>query len=209
MRVPCYNLAVTGAVPERAGPRPAGGETYAFTGSADYAGFMAATRSASTQAAFLRPHLRPGMTLLDCGCGPGSITVGLAELVAPGAVTGVDTDAAQVERASAGGNAGADRPGGRGPGRGGRAGAAAFAAAWATGAATPFELAVAEAEATAALLAGPASGRAAAPAAPRRGERRAAAAPLSPREHEVARLIAQGHSNRGIAAALVLSERTV
>jgi non-specific serine/threonine protein kinase len=31
---------------------------------------------------------------------------------------------------------------------------------------------------------------------------------LTPREHEVARLIAQGHSNRAIAAALVISERT-
>ena len=92
---------MTGAVPEHADPAPAAGEAYAFTGSADFAGFMAATRSAAAQAAFVRPHLRPGMALLDCGCGPGSITVGLAELVAPGSVTGVDTDAAQVERARA------------------------------------------------------------------------------------------------------------
>jgi SAM-dependent methyltransferase len=92
---------VTGAVPERADPAPAAGEANALPVSADFAGFMAATRSATTQAAFVRPHLRPGMALLDCGCGPGSITVGLAELVAPGAVTGVDTDAAQVERARA------------------------------------------------------------------------------------------------------------
>jgi SAM-dependent methyltransferase len=62
---------------------------------------MAATRSAAAQAAFARPHLRPGVVLLDCGCGPGSITVGLAELVTPGSVTGVDTDAAQVVRARA------------------------------------------------------------------------------------------------------------
>jgi len=99
-RRPCYNPAVTGAVPERSDPASAG-EAYALRGSADFAGFMAATRSAAAQAAFVRPHLRPGMTLLDCGCGPGSITVGLAELVAPGAVTGVDTDPAQVTRARA------------------------------------------------------------------------------------------------------------
>jgi SAM-dependent methyltransferase len=37
------------------------------------------------------------MSLLDCGCGPGTITVGLAEAVAPGQVIGVDLDAGQVE----------------------------------------------------------------------------------------------------------------
>jgi SAM-dependent methyltransferase len=34
-------------------------------------------RTADRWAAFLRPHLRPGMRLLDLGCGPGSITAGL------------------------------------------------------------------------------------------------------------------------------------
>jgi SAM-dependent methyltransferase len=34
-------------------------------------------RRASRWAAFLLPHLRPGMRLLDLGCGPGSITQGL------------------------------------------------------------------------------------------------------------------------------------
>src|SRR5688572_30183298 len=96
-----YNNAVTGAEPEHADPTPAAGETYAFQGSVDFAGYMTATRSAAAQAAILRPHLRPGLALLDCGCGPGSITVGLAELVAPGRVTGVDTDATQLERARA------------------------------------------------------------------------------------------------------------
>ncbi len=40
--------------------------------------------------AFLAPHLRPGMRLIDCGCGPGSITVDLAEAVAPGTTVGID-----------------------------------------------------------------------------------------------------------------------
>jgi ubiquinone/menaquinone biosynthesis C-methylase UbiE len=35
---------------------------------------------------FFLPHLQSGMTLLDCGCGPGSLTLGLAEAVAPGQV---------------------------------------------------------------------------------------------------------------------------
>jgi SAM-dependent methyltransferase len=37
--------------------------------------------------------------VLDVGCGPGSITIGLAEAVAPGAVTGVDVEPLQVNRA--------------------------------------------------------------------------------------------------------------
>ncbi|HVQ96348.1 MAG TPA: methyltransferase domain-containing protein [Mycobacteriales bacterium] len=49
-----------------------------------------AGRTAATQAAFLLPYLRPGMTLLDLGCGPGSITVGLRDAVAPGLAVGLD-----------------------------------------------------------------------------------------------------------------------
>jgi SAM-dependent methyltransferase len=56
-------------------------------------------RGADSHAGFLTPHLRPGMQLLDCGCGPGSITVGLAGLVAPGATVGVDLAPAQIDRA--------------------------------------------------------------------------------------------------------------
>lgn len=47
-------------------------------------------RTATNSSAYLIPHLRPGMTVLDIGCGPGSITVDLARLVAPGQVTGVE-----------------------------------------------------------------------------------------------------------------------
>ena len=41
------------------------------------------------------------MNLLDCGCGPGSITLGLAEIVAPGQVIGIDLDASRIEQAKA------------------------------------------------------------------------------------------------------------
>jgi ubiquinone/menaquinone biosynthesis C-methylase UbiE len=57
-------------------------------------------RSVGREAAFLKPFLRPGMDLLDCGCGPGSITVGLARLVAPGNVRGVDIEPSQIALAS-------------------------------------------------------------------------------------------------------------
>jgi SAM-dependent methyltransferase len=57
------------------------------------------TRTAHKQAAFVLPYLRPGMNVLDIGCGPGTITLGLAEAVAPGHVTGIDHDAAHVEEA--------------------------------------------------------------------------------------------------------------
>ena len=55
-------------------------------------------------AAFLTPHLRAGMRLLDCGCGPGSITVDLAQAVAPGEAIGIDLreDALALGRALAG-----------------------------------------------------------------------------------------------------------
>ncbi len=56
-------------------------------------------RRADTHAAFLLPHLRSGMSLLDCGCGPGTITAGLAEVASPGEVIGIDLEVGQLELA--------------------------------------------------------------------------------------------------------------
>jgi ubiquinone/menaquinone biosynthesis C-methylase UbiE len=62
---------------------------------------MMGQRTAAQNADFFLPHLRPGMRLLDAGCGQGSITIGLADAVAPGEVVGLDRDPEQVERARA------------------------------------------------------------------------------------------------------------
>jgi ubiquinone/menaquinone biosynthesis C-methylase UbiE len=47
-------------------------------------------RRTGAGAAFFLLHLRPGMRLIDCGCGPGSITVDLARAVTPGEAIGID-----------------------------------------------------------------------------------------------------------------------
>ena len=51
--------------------------------------------------AYLLPRLRPGLDLLDVGCGPGTLTVDLARAVAPGRVVGVDAAAGVVGAARA------------------------------------------------------------------------------------------------------------
>ena len=56
-------------------------------------------RNAQSHAAHLLPHLRPGMRLLDFGCGPGTISVGLAKAVAPGEFHGIDVEESQVDLA--------------------------------------------------------------------------------------------------------------
>jgi len=58
-------------------------------------------RKITSDAAFFLPNLKAGMSLLDCGCGPGSITIDLAEFLAPGVVTGIDIASNQIEIARA------------------------------------------------------------------------------------------------------------
>jgi SAM-dependent methyltransferase len=56
-------------------------------------------RTARNSAAHLLPHLVPGMSLLDVGCGPGTITADLATEVAPGRVTAVEVTADALDLA--------------------------------------------------------------------------------------------------------------
>src|SRR3954466_6008734 len=58
-------------------------------------------RTVENSAAYLAPHLRPGLDVLDVGCGPGTSSVDLAERVAPGRVTGLDVSADPLEEARA------------------------------------------------------------------------------------------------------------
>ena len=58
-------------------------------------------RTVENSAAYLIPHLQPGLDLLDVGCGPGTITLDLAQRVAPGRVVGLDAAADVIEQAGA------------------------------------------------------------------------------------------------------------
>ncbi|WP_405387297.1 methyltransferase domain-containing protein [Streptomyces sp. NBC_01102] len=57
-------------------------------------------RTAANSAAYLIDRLAPGQSVLDVGCGPGTITADLAALVAPGRVTAVDTSQEILDRAA-------------------------------------------------------------------------------------------------------------
>ncbi|ASU83950.1 SAM-dependent methyltransferase [Nocardiopsis gilva YIM 90087] len=56
-------------------------------------------RTVENSAAYLADDLRAGATVLDVGCGPGSITADIAERVAPGRVVAVDASADAVAKA--------------------------------------------------------------------------------------------------------------
>ena len=58
-------------------------------------------RTAANSAGYLLDHLRPGLSLLDVGCGPGNITADLADRVAPGGVVGIDAADGIVAAAAA------------------------------------------------------------------------------------------------------------
>jgi SAM-dependent methyltransferase len=56
-----------------------------------------AKRKAEVEAAFFLPFLKSGMRLLDVGCGPGSITTGLALRVEPAETVGIDASESVIE----------------------------------------------------------------------------------------------------------------
>lgn len=54
-------------------------------------------RTAENSAGYLLPHLERGMSLLDVGSGPGTITVDLARRLSPGRVTALEATEAALE----------------------------------------------------------------------------------------------------------------
>ncbi|MEU4691027.1 class I SAM-dependent methyltransferase [Actinoplanes sp. NPDC023714] len=58
-------------------------------------------RTAENSAAYLLPHLSSGISLLDVGCGPGTITSDLATRITPGRATALERTAEALDLARA------------------------------------------------------------------------------------------------------------
>ncbi|KAJ9196360.1 hypothetical protein DTO164E3_5907 [Paecilomyces variotii] len=59
------------------------------------------TRTAESDAAFLLPHIKKTDHILDIGCGPGTITTGLAKYASEGRTVGIDISADVLQKAKA------------------------------------------------------------------------------------------------------------
>ncbi len=57
-------------------------------------------RTVENSAAYLMPHLAGGLQVLDVGCGPGTISTGIAGLVAPGQVIAIDAEQKVIDHAN-------------------------------------------------------------------------------------------------------------
>jgi len=80
-------------------PRPPRQQETYTPGHGSQATRYMSTRSLESHGAFVLPWLQEGQQVLDCGCGPGTITLGLSEKIFPGHVTGIDINAGQIEQA--------------------------------------------------------------------------------------------------------------
>ena len=71
---------------------------YAF-GESNAARKAFAGRTIDADLAFLVPFLKPGLSLVDCGCGGGGLAVQLSERLTPGEVVGFDQNGGAIEQA--------------------------------------------------------------------------------------------------------------
>jgi SAM-dependent methyltransferase len=76
-----------------------GSESYTPGHTSNASDFMA-KRSLQSHGQFFLPYLTAGVSVLDCGCGPGTITLDIARSVQPGHVVGVDFGASQIQQAT-------------------------------------------------------------------------------------------------------------
>ena len=81
---------------ENSGPA----QTYTMGYSNEFIGFQS-TFAHQDSVNFLLPLLAPGQRLLDVGCGPGFLSVRLADAVAPGEMHGIDFMSSQIDLARA------------------------------------------------------------------------------------------------------------
>ena len=89
------------------GNETSGASTLTYTmGYSDEFQRMLDRRNAETNAEHLLPHLSSGLRVLDLGCGPGTISIGLAKTVEPGELHGIDIEESQIEMARAAASAG-------------------------------------------------------------------------------------------------------
>jgi ubiquinone/menaquinone biosynthesis C-methylase UbiE len=79
---------------------PASAREHYTLGYGEVAMRFVGRRTLESHGAFFIPYLREGMAVLDCGCGPGSMTFGLAERIGTGTVIGVDMDESQIQVAA-------------------------------------------------------------------------------------------------------------
>lgn len=56
-------------------------------------------RSLETLGEFILPYLKPKASVFDCGCGPGSITLDIADRVAWAQVIDIDSAESQIKHA--------------------------------------------------------------------------------------------------------------
>lgn len=53
-------------------------------------------RSIEKHGKFIQPYLKVGAKILDCGCGPGTMSIGMAKAVFPGEVVAIDVSEEQL-----------------------------------------------------------------------------------------------------------------
>jgi ubiquinone/menaquinone biosynthesis C-methylase UbiE len=71
-------------------------EKYTAGYNKDSVSFMS-NRRLGTHGTFFLPFLTSGMTVLDCGCGPGVLTCDIAERILNGRVLGIDLEQPQIK----------------------------------------------------------------------------------------------------------------